>query len=104
MGLHLGVALVAFDRRGTARRSDGLIRARNATRRGDRGDASQPRHGHESRRGGNVAPKRLFEDQLFGLSGDVGSNAVEVYVHRLRKMLSDAGASVRSAATGSPLS
>ena len=47
------------------------------------------------RRGGNVAPKRLFEDQLFGLSGDVGSNAVEVYVHRLRKMLGDAGANVR---------
>ncbi|TMJ25374.1 MAG: response regulator transcription factor [Alphaproteobacteria bacterium] len=47
------------------------------------------------RRGGNVAPKRLFEDQLFGLSGDVGSNAVEVYVHRLRKMLGDAGAGVR---------
>src|SRR5476651_1356065 len=47
------------------------------------------------RRGGNVAPKRLFEDHLFGLSGDVGSNAVEVYVHRLRKMLSDAGATVR---------
>ena len=44
------------------------------------------------RRGGNVAPKRLFEDHLFGLSGDVGSNAVEVYVHRLRKMLGDAGA------------
>ena len=47
------------------------------------------------RRGGNVAPKRLFEDQLFGLSGDVGSNAVEVYVHRLRKMLADCGATVR---------
>ena len=47
------------------------------------------------RRGGNVAPKRLFEDQLFGLSGDVGSNAVEVYVHRLRKMLGDAGARVK---------
>ena len=47
------------------------------------------------RRSGNVAPKRLFEDQLFGLSGDVGSNAVEVYVHRLRKMLSDSGASVK---------
>jgi len=47
------------------------------------------------RRGGNVAPKRLFEDQLFGLSGDVGSNAVEVYVHRLRKMLADCGANVR---------
>jgi DNA-binding response OmpR family regulator len=47
------------------------------------------------RRGGNVAPKRLFEDHLFGMSGDVGSNAVEVYVHRLRKMLADAGASVK---------
>ena len=47
------------------------------------------------RRGGNVAPKRLFEDQLFGLAGDIGSNAVEVYVHRLRKMLSDAGATVK---------
>ena len=47
------------------------------------------------RRGGTVVPKRLFEDQLFGLSGDVGSNAVEVYVHRLRKMLSDCGATVK---------
>lgn len=47
------------------------------------------------RRGGNVVPKRLFEDQLFGLSGDVGSNAVEVYVHRLRKVLSDCGATVK---------
>jgi two-component system response regulator TctD len=47
------------------------------------------------RRSGNVAPKRLFEDHLFGLSGDVGSNAVEVYVHRLRKMLADSGASVK---------
>ncbi|MEO8669638.1 MAG: response regulator [Bauldia sp.] len=47
------------------------------------------------RRSGNVAAKRLFEDQLFGLSGDVGSNAVEVYVHRLRKLLGDVGASVK---------
>jgi DNA-binding response OmpR family regulator len=47
------------------------------------------------RRSGNVAPKRLFEDHLFGLSGDVGSNAVEVYVHRLRKILADAGATVK---------
>lgn len=47
------------------------------------------------RRSGNVAPKRLLEDHLFGLSGEVGSNAVEVYVHRLRKMLSDAGATVK---------
>jgi DNA-binding response OmpR family regulator len=31
---------------------------------------------------------------MFGLSGDVGSNAVEVYVHRLRKLLAEAGADV----------
>ncbi len=47
------------------------------------------------RRGGNVVPKRLFEDQLFGLSGDGGSNAVEVYVHRLRKLLLDSGGTVK---------
>src|SRR5260370_18819926 len=47
------------------------------------------------RRSGNGPPKRLSDDDLFGLSGDVGSNAVEVYVHRLRKMLADAGATVK---------
>ena len=47
------------------------------------------------RHSGSVAPKRLFEHQLFGMSGDGGSNAVEVYVHRLRKMLLDAGATVK---------
>ncbi len=47
------------------------------------------------RRSGKVAPKRLFEDQLFGFSGDAGSNAVEVYVHRLRKFLAEHGATVK---------
>jgi DNA-binding response OmpR family regulator len=46
------------------------------------------------RRGGRVVPKKLVEDHLFGLSADVGSNAVEVYVHRLRKQLTEAGADV----------
>jgi DNA-binding response OmpR family regulator len=46
------------------------------------------------RRSGRVVAKKLVEDYLFGLSGDVGSNAVEVYVHRLRKQLSDARADV----------
>jgi two-component system response regulator TctD len=32
---------------------------------------------------------------LFGAGGDLGSNAVEVYVHRLRKRLEEAGAGVR---------
>ncbi len=45
------------------------------------------------RRAGRVVSKRAVEDQIFGLSGDVGSNAVEVYVHRLRKSLQDLGAS-----------
>ena len=47
------------------------------------------------RRCGHVAPKRLFEDHLFGLSDEVGSNAIEVYIHRLRRLLSDSGATVQ---------
>jgi DNA-binding response OmpR family regulator len=46
------------------------------------------------RRSGRVVPKGLAEDHLFGLSGDVRSNAIEVYIHRLRKHLADAGATV----------
>lgn len=47
------------------------------------------------RRKGNVVPKKLLEDQIFGISSDLGSNAVEVYVHRLRKQLADRGARVK---------
>jgi len=47
------------------------------------------------RRKGNVVSKKLVEDQIFGLAGDVSSNAVEVYVHRLRKQLMDGGAKVK---------
>jgi two-component system response regulator TctD len=47
------------------------------------------------RREGNVVPKKLVEDHIFGLAGDVASNAVEVYVHRLRKELADRGAKVK---------
>jgi DNA-binding response OmpR family regulator len=46
------------------------------------------------RRSGRVVPKRAVEDQIFGLANDVGSNAIEVYVHRLRKSLQDYGADV----------
>ena len=46
------------------------------------------------RRPGRVIPKRMVEDQLFGLSEDVRSNAVEVYVHRLRRQLADTEADV----------
>jgi DNA-binding response OmpR family regulator len=44
------------------------------------------------RRSGRVVSKRVVEDQIYGLSLEVGSNAVEVYVHRLRKSLQDLGA------------
>jgi DNA-binding response OmpR family regulator len=47
------------------------------------------------RRKDRVVPKKLVEDQIFGLSGEVASNAVEVYVHRLRKQLSERGAKVQ---------
>jgi DNA-binding response OmpR family regulator len=42
-----------------------------------------------------VVPKAHVEDHLYGLSGDVRSNAVEVCVHRLRKQLADVGATIR---------
>ena len=44
---------------------------------------------------GNVVPKRVLEDHLFGMSGEGGSNAVEVYVHRLRRVLDAGGANVK---------
>lgn len=47
------------------------------------------------RRSGRVVPKKLVEDQIFGLSGEGSTNAIEVYVHRLRKQLAEAGAAVQ---------
>ena len=44
---------------------------------------------------GRVVSKKQVEDHIFGHSGDVASNAVEVYVHRLRKQLSERGARVQ---------
>ena len=41
------------------------------------------------RRPGHVVPKRMLEDQLFGAGDTLGSNAVEVYVHRVRRKLDD---------------
>jgi DNA-binding response OmpR family regulator len=46
------------------------------------------------RRKDRVVSKKLVEDHIFGASGEVASNAVEVYVHRLRKQLSERGAKV----------
>ena len=49
---------------------------------------------HLMRRKGSVVPKTFLEDQIFGNSAEFGSNAVEVYVHRLRKHLTEFGAKV----------
>lgn len=46
------------------------------------------------RRSGRVVAKRQLDDQLFGLSAEVGPGAVEVAVYRLRRRLQTAGAAV----------
>ncbi len=46
------------------------------------------------RRAGRVTTRQLAEDQLFGMSEALNSNAVEVYIHRLRRKLEQAGADV----------
>jgi len=43
---------------------------------------------------GRVVPKAFVESHLFGAGEEARSNAVEVYVHRLRKQLADFGATV----------
>ena len=62
---------------------------------------AQPVSGQETtllevlmRRAGKVVPKKYLEDQLFGMTPEVGANAVEVSVHRLRKRLEGIGAHV----------
>lgn len=45
-------------------------------------------------RTGRVVTKAYAEANLFGQSEEIRSNAIEVYVHRLRKQLSDLGATV----------
>jgi two-component system response regulator TctD len=39
------------------------------------------------RRKEHLVPRRIMEDQLFGAGDTLGSNAVEVYVHRIRRKL-----------------
>jgi DNA-binding response OmpR family regulator len=50
---------------------------------------------HLLRRSGRVVAKTLLESSLYGPAQEVGSNAVEVHVHRLRRHLVETGASVQ---------
>ena len=43
---------------------------------------------------GSVVKRTHLEDQLFGLDGQPDSNTVDVYIHRLRRQLTDADADV----------
>ena len=47
-------------------------------------------------RSGRVVNKEQLAEQLYGWDDDVGSNAIEVYVHRLRKKLEPAGVVIRT--------
>ena len=44
---------------------------------------------------GRVVTKKQVEDHIFGHTNEIASNAVEVYVHRLRKQLAEMGAKVQ---------
>jgi DNA-binding response OmpR family regulator len=46
------------------------------------------------KRTGHTVSQEALEGQVFGMSQNVSSNAIEVYVHRLRRMLADAGANL----------
>lgn len=47
-------------------------------------------------RTGRVVNKEQLAEQLYGWGEEVGANAIEVYIHRLRKKLEPAGISVRT--------
>jgi DNA-binding response OmpR family regulator len=47
-------------------------------------------------RSGRVVSKEQLAEQLYGWDEEVGPNAIEVYVHRLRKKLEPAGVNIRT--------
>ena len=44
------------------------------------------------RRLGRVVPKLVLEEKLYGIDEELGSNAIPVHVHHLRRKLAEAGA------------
>ena len=49
---------------------------------------------HLMRRAGRVVPKAVLEEKLYGIDDELGSNAIPVHVHHLRRKLMDRGATV----------
>ncbi len=49
---------------------------------------------HLMRRAGRVVPKAVLEEKLYGIDDELGSNAIPVHVHHLRRKLLESGATV----------
>jgi DNA-binding response OmpR family regulator len=49
---------------------------------------------HLMRRAGRVVPKAVLEEKLYGIDDELGSNAIPVHVHHLRRKLLDHKATV----------
>ena len=47
-------------------------------------------------RSGRVVNKEQLASQLYGWDEEVGANAIEVYVHRLRKKVESSGVTIRT--------
>jgi DNA-binding response OmpR family regulator len=47
---------------------------------------------HLMRRLGRVVPKAVLEEKLYGIDDELGSNAIPVHVHHLRRKLTESGA------------
>ena len=47
---------------------------------------------HLMRRLGRVVPKTVLEEKLYGIDDELGSNAIPVHVHHLRRKLTESGA------------
>ena len=47
-------------------------------------------------RSGRVVNKDQLAEQLYGWEEEVGPNAIEVYIHRLRRKLEPAGVTIRT--------
>jgi two-component system OmpR family response regulator len=47
-------------------------------------------------RAGRVVSKEQIAEQIYSLGEEVGANAIEVYVHRLRKKIETAALTIRT--------
>jgi DNA-binding response OmpR family regulator len=50
---------------------------------------------HLMRRLGRVVPKSILEEKLYGIDDELGSNAIPVHIHHLRRKFGEAGATAQ---------